>query len=152
MGLIDDEGYVQSSEAKALGANLVPPALFPDLDLIVPLYPLQDVIGGDQAAESGIMLCCYSFAVCFKECVRFVGFVIYYFVVVPARYISVFVCQPSLDSKWRCYRPCVVAAVLFVKPVLAIVSECCIACQPWIAICNRGASFKGDMDSKQMQD
>ena len=134
------------------------------------MYPLQDVIGGDHAAESGIMpccysytkccfwllnvltLCCYPFAVCFKECVRFVGFVIYYFVVVPARYISVFVCQPSLDSKWRCYRPCVVAAVLFVKPVLAIVSECCIACQPWIAICNRGASFKGDMDSKQMQD
>ena len=98
-----------------------------------------------------LTLCCYPFAVCFKECVRFYGFIIYYFGVVPARYISIFICQPCLDAQWRCARPFFTACVLFVKPVVAIMAECCIACHPWLAICNKGSvEFKADFDNKEM--
>uniref|UniRef100_A0A7S3D2T2 Uncharacterized protein n=1 Tax=Palpitomonas bilix TaxID=652834 RepID=A0A7S3D2T2_9EUKA len=148
---IELEKEEASEEAKQVSASLINPPLFDGIEEIVPLLALQEVDGPPLDDESGLVKCCraytkfcylffnyisiivYPFAVCLKECIRFCGFCNYYFCVVPSRYVATFCWHPCLDSIYRCVKPPLVCFVLFFRPCIAIMGDCCHAC--WDPCC-----------------
>jgi len=121
---------------------LMTPPLFDDLFKVVPMVPLfqiqADAKSRHPCCEKFVRFCfnCwnilailfYPCAVCWQQCIRCCGYVMYYFCLVPSRNCGTYCCHPCLESCWRCWQPCLACTIVCGRGCCKILPEICGTC------------------------
>eukprot|EP00698_Gefionella_okellyi_P001931 TRINITY_DN11798_c0_g3_i1.p2 TRINITY_DN11798_c0_g3~~TRINITY_DN11798_c0_g3_i1.p2 ORF type:complete len:296 (-),score=34.05 TRINITY_DN11798_c0_g3_i1:124-1011(-) len=124
-----------------LEKSLLTPPLFDDLYKVVPVVPLFDI-----AVESKDYPCCkkladscwgcwnvlsmlfYPCALCEQQCIRFCGYMMYYFCLVQSRNFGWYCCHPCIESMWRCAQPFIACCIVIGRGSLKLGPEVCGVC------------------------